>query len=385
VPEISRFFKEWRELVMSLVMRYNAHGLYIIPIIVNISIIGINCEGRFFLMPTKDPRGSREDQQTRIDPRLAARLARKKEQLDGYRPLSPATARRLHEDLRIQTTYNSNAIEGNTLTLRETQLILEYGVTSGGHPLREFLEATNTAGAFDAVAQLVDNGESVTLTTVTMLHKLVTEKILDHPGQFRRVPVHIRGATMTPPPASQVPDLMQQWVLWVNGAESKRYDSVTRAIIAHHGFESVHPFEDGNGRVGRLLLNMLLMREGYPPALVLRDWRERYVLALQRADQGDYTALLNVVGRAVESSLDLYLEACRATEHLYQPLAELAETLGIETDYLGWLARHGKIEATKRGRYWYSTLEAMKTYQQSAKEGMKQRGPRQRKERESQN
>ena len=331
-------------------------------------------------MPTKDPRGSQKGQQPHMDRRLAERLARKKQRLDLYRPLSPATARRLHEDLRLQTTYNSNAIEGNTLTLRETQLVVEHGITVGGHPLRELLEATNTAGAFDAVARLVEQREPVTLKTITVLHQLVTEKILDYPGEFRRVMVHIRGAVMMPPHPSQVPTLMQEWVQWVNGEESRQYDPVTRATIAHHGFEAVHPFEDGNGRVGRLLLNMLLMQEGYPPALLLRDWRERYVLALQRADQGNYTALLNVVGRAVESALDLYLEACEATEYLYQPLAELAQATGIETDYLGWLARNGKIEATKRGRYWYSTREAIEQYRQSVKQGKKQRGSHRRKE-----
>src|SRR5437868_9443651 len=85
---------------------------------------------------------------------------------------------------------------------------------------------------------------------------------------------------------------------------------VTRAAIAHHGFEAVHPFVDANGRVGRLLLNLMLMREGYPPALLLKDWRIRYIHALNEGNTGQYAPLVNLIGQAVEACLDLYLEAC---------------------------------------------------------------------------
>jgi len=141
-----------------------------------------------------------------------------------------------------------------------------------------------------------------------------------------------------------------------------QYEPVTRAAIAHHDFEALHPFTDGNGRVGRLLLNLMLMQEGYPPALILREWRTRYIQALQAAHHSDYTPLIDLVGLAVEHALDLYLEArVESTAHLL-PLRELAREFSIGVDYLGQLARKGKIEAAKRGQYWYATREAVQYY-----------------------
>jgi Fic family protein len=141
-----------------------------------------------------------------------------------------------------------------------------------------------------------------------------------------------------------------------------QYEPVTRAAIAHHDFEALHPFPDGNGRVGRLLLNLMLMQEGYPPALVLREWRTRYIHALHTAHLGDYTPLIDLVGLAVEHALDLYLEAwVESMAHLL-PLQQLARERAVSVDYLGQLARKGKIEATKRGQYWYAAREAVQGY-----------------------
>lgn len=315
-----------------------------------------------------------DSRQPRLDPRLAERLARKKAQLDRYRPLPPDTVHRLNDDLRIFLTYHSNAIEGNTLTLRETQMVIEYGVTVHGHPLREYLEATNHAEAYRYVTELVEQQRPITRGTILALHSLVMDKILEEKGQFRTVPVYIRGANMTPPPARQVESLMQDWLTWIEG-EGLRYQLIMRAAIAHHGFEAVHPFADGNGRVGRLLLNLMLMREGYPPALLLRDWRVRYIQALDAANTGNYRPLANLIGQAVEAGLDLYLEACAAPPaDSYQPLAELARSSGYSVDYLGWLIRQGRLEAVKRGSRWYSTLEAIQRYKASVAAGTSPRG-----------
>jgi fido (protein-threonine AMPylation protein) len=212
----------------------------------------------------------------RLDPRLARRLAEKKAELERYRPLSPHIVRRLHDDLRVVLTYHSNALEGNTLTLRETQLVIEHGLTVGGHTLREYLEATNHAAAFEQLARLADSATPLTIDTILELHELVMRQILPDAGHWRTVPVSIRGVALVPPPAARVPHLMHEWVGWVNDA-APHYDPIVAATIAHHGFEAVHPFEDGNGRVGRLLLNVLLMRAGYAPALLLRDWRVSYL------------------------------------------------------------------------------------------------------------
>jgi len=299
----------------------------------------------------------------RLDPRLAQRLAEKKAQLDHQRPLAPTVVQRLHDDLRVLLTFHSNALEGNTLTLRETQLIIEYGLTVGGHPLREYLEATNHAEAFDHLTTLATGQQPITRDTLLTLHRLVMLNTIETAGQFRTIPVSIRGARLTPPPARQVESLMAEWVAWIDGA-GQAYDPLLRAVIAHHGFLAVHPFVDGNGRTARLLLNLMLMRAHYPPALLLRDWRIGYLQALANADTGAYTPLANLIGRAVEAGLDRYLEACAAVpEEEYQSLAELAQMTGYASTHLGWLIRQGRLAAVKRGGRWYSTLTAIDRYQ----------------------
>jgi Fic family protein len=273
---------------------------------------------------------------------------------------------RLHQDLRLLATYHSNAIEGNTLTLHETQMVLEYGITVDGHPLREYLEATNHAEAFDTLPQLVER--PITVETIRSLHSLVMDKIDPRAGELRTVQVYIRGAPFTPPPARDVPLYTEQWIRWLTSDAALRYDSIARAAVAHHDFEALHPFTDGNGRVGRLLLNLMLMQDGYPPALVLREWRPRYIQALQQAHFGEYSPLANIIGLAVEQALDLYLEACvESTAHLLL-MKDLAPLFNTTADYLGHLARAGKFEAKKRGQYWYASKEAVQQYFQEAGE-----------------
>ena len=308
----------------------------------------------------------------RMDPRLAQRLAEKKAELDRYRPLSPTTVRYINEQLRVLLTYHSNAIEGNTLSLRETQLVIEHGMTVGGHSLREHLEATNHAQAFAYLTELVERQTPLSINIILTLNGLVVDKLIDTPGQFRRGPVTIRGARVQPPPATRVASLMREWVAWVSG-EGQTYPTVLRAAIAHQGFEAVHPFRDGNGRTGRLLLNLMLMQDGYVPALLLQEWRLAYLEALAVADSGRYGPLANLIGRAVEQGLDLYLEACdRAPEPEgaeEQPLAELAREFGYTTDYLALLIRKGRLAATKRGPRWYSTRAAIERYQSEVATG----------------
>lgn len=294
--------------------------------------------------------------------------------LDRQRPLRPGILQRLHEDLRIRLTYHSNAIEGNTLDLRETQIVIEEGLTIGGHSLREHLEATNHAEAYDYLRDLANQSVPLTVETILALHTLVLSKLNPTAGQFRTTPVYIRGSELVLPPAWEVPELMAQWVTWLEG-EGLEYDPVVRAALAHHGFVAVHPFEDGNGRAGRLLLNLMLLRDGYAPAFVLRSWAERYRSALGAADRGIYTPIVNLIGQAVEAGLDFYLEACNARPHeLYQPLPDLARATGHDPNYLGLLVRQGKLEAVKRGGRWYSTLTAVQQYEQEALEGSKHRG-----------
>lgn len=310
----------------------------------------------------------------RIDPRLARRIEEKRAALDARRPLPPATLRVLHEDLQIRLTFHSNAIEGNTLSLRETQLVIEQGITIGGHSLKEHLEATNHAAAYAMMIALAGDAAPLTVPTILDLHRLVTDRILDEPGQLRRGAVSIRGSLLVPPPAREVPGLLEQWVAWLTG-EGLQYEPVTRAAIAHHGFLAVHPFIDGNGRTARLLLNLLLLRSGYPPALLLQEWRLGYLEGLAQADRGRYGPLLNLLGRAVEGGLDLYLEACAAVpDDEWLPLSELAQGTRHSAAYLALLVRKGRLAASKRGGRWHSTRAALARYEAEVAAGSIPRG-----------
>ncbi len=316
------------------------------------------------------------DDLPRLDRHLARRLLEKKQRLDRYRPLPSHLVQRLHDDLRILLTYHSNAIEGNTLTLRETQLVIDHGMTVGGHSLREYLEASNHAAALDYLTTLIDTPEPISSADILKLHSLVMSRILSDAGSWRAIPVSIRGANFIPPPAAQVPQLMRDWVDWVNSEEAQRYEPVMRAAIAHHGFEAVHPFEDGNGRCGRLLLNLMLMRAGYPPALLLRDWRDGYLIALDAANTGNYRPLGNLIGRSVESVLDRYLEVCdqEAAHAEYLSLAELADGTPYQADYLAHLIRKGRLAGKKVNRVWHSTRAALAQYEADVAAGLAPRG-----------
>ncbi len=142
--------------------------------------------------------------------------------------------RRLDKDLHVRLTFHSNAIEGNTLSLRGTQLVIEHGVTIGGHSLKEHLEATNHAAAFRRLLELAREDSPLSIDVILELHRLVTGRVLDEPGQFRRGAVSIRGSQLQLPPARKVPGLMVQWLAWMTG-EGLAYEPVTRVIVAHHG------------------------------------------------------------------------------------------------------------------------------------------------------
>jgi Fic family protein len=306
-----------------------------------------------------------------LEPRLLARLEQKKTRLDALRPLPAAALRRLNQQLTIEWIYNSNAIEGSTLTLRETQLILETGLTIGGKSLREHFEVINHKEAIEYVEGLATDEDPITPFHVRQIHRLVLTRIDDESaGQYRNLPVRIAGTHYQPPDAWEVPRLMNEWDDWLNGPALGLHP-VERAAIAHHRLVAIHPFIDGNGRTARLVMNLLLMREGYPPTIILRANRRQYYRVLARADRGDESPLVNFVGRAVERGLTLYLEAGTPRtappppEEEWIPLREAAQGTPYSQEYLSLLARNGRLEAIKRGRAWYTTRQAVAAYQES--------------------
>ncbi len=306
-----------------------------------------------------------------LDPRLLARLEHKKAQLDALRPLPAAAVARLREQLTVEWIYNSNAIEGSTLTLRETQLILETGLTIGGKSLREHFEVINHKDAIEYVESLAQQETSISAFHVRQIHKLVLSRIDDeNAGQYRRTQLRIGGAQHVPPESWEVPQRMQDWEAWLHQAEHELHP-VVLAAQAHHRLAAIHPFVDGNGRTARLVMNLVLFRYGYPPTVLLRANRRQYVQVLMQADSGRLEPLANFVGKAVERSLTLYLEACipqtsaPAPEQVWISLAQAAEGTPYSQEYLSLLARKGRLEAIKRGRVWLTTRQAVEDYRLS--------------------
>jgi Fic family protein len=244
--------------------------------------------------------------------------------LDARRPLPPTTLASLHDKLALEWTYNSNAIEGNTLTLRETQVVLE-GITVGGKSLREHLEAINHQEAIGAVEALIQSGRSMTEWDVRGIHQIVLKGIApEHAGRYRTENVAIVGASHTPPVAVQVPERLTELMRWLDSPTSHGLHPVARAAEFHTRFVEIHPFVDGNGRTGRLLMNAVLMQDGYPPAVIRAENRPAYYDALDRAcvtrDYGDITRL---VAQETMRSLDSYLEVIEGRQPGRKP--ELAQ------------------------------------------------------------
>lgn len=240
---------------------------------------------------------------------LLARLAEKKAALDQRRPLSPLAAARLKEYFDVEWTYNSNAIEGSTLTLRETHVILHDGLTVGGKPLREHLEAVNHKHAIDFVEALARGDEPFTEHNLRQIHALVLKGVADdEAGRYRRGQVRISGSDYVPPDPSAVPGLMRDLIDWFTG-EAQALTAVERAALAHFRLVHIHPFTDGNGRTARLLMNLALIRDGYPPAIIRQEDRLLYYDALDEAHAGNTGPFVQLVAEAVERSLDIVLAA----------------------------------------------------------------------------
>ncbi len=293
------------------------------------------------------------------------RILAKKRILDSNRPINASVIDRLRQDFAIEWTYNSNSIEGNTLTISETKMILEDGVTIGGKMLREHFEVINHQKAINFLETLVQRQTNFRTIDLLSIHEIVMANILDdYAGRLRDGMVRIMGANFTPPNASKVSDLLDELIDFVNLDDAKS-DIITIATIFHHRFVWIHPFNDGNGRTVRLAMNILLMKEGFPPAFILTNDRKKYIDALNQANMGDYSKLLLIMYQAVERSLNLYISAIGGKYDDYEPLSSLAKESDIPygQEYLSLLARRGHIDAYKEGRVWLSTKAAVKEYQ----------------------
>ncbi len=244
---------------------------------------------------------------------ILARLDEKKARLAAARPLPPGVVAKLKEYFDVEWTYHSNAIEGSTLTLAETRLVVLDGLTVGGKSLREHLEAINHQHAIDFVEALAARAEPITGHNVRQIHALILRTIDDeNAGAYRKGQVYITGSTYVPPAAIAVPPLMQELVAWINSAEAANLHPVERAARAHFRLVHIHPFVDGNGRTARLLMNLVLVQEGYPPAVIRRERRPEYYDVLDQAHEGDTAPFVALVAGEAERSLNVWLAAVRA-------------------------------------------------------------------------
>lgn len=233
--------------------------------------------------------------------------AKLKAQLDALRPLPEHSVASLHDKIALEWTYHSNAIEGNTLTLRETKVVLE-GITVGGKSMREHFEAINHRDAIFFVEAIVSSNEPLSERHIKDIHALVLRGVdSDEAGRYRRENVVISGASTTPPDFLHLPEQMQGLQDWYAG--STGMNPIARSAELHARFVEIHPFVDGNGRTGRLLQNLELMKSGYPPAVIRKEDRLRYYDALDAACvTRDFNDITELVAEAVSRSLGTYLE-----------------------------------------------------------------------------
>lgn len=232
---------------------------------------------------------------------------RLKKELDSKRPIPKATLKSLKETINLEWTYNSNGIEGNTLTLRETQIVLE-GITVGGKSIKEHLEAINHEKAILYLDELVKDKQPITEWNIKNIHQLILKEIdNENAGRYRKENVTIKGATHIPPDYIKIPELMEKLIL--NYEIWDKYHPIIQAALLHGELVKIHPFVDGNGRTSRLIMNLDLMNNGYNPVIIKKEDRLEYYETLDKAHTtGIYTDFVKLINKLEIEMLNKYLE-----------------------------------------------------------------------------
>ena len=236
---------------------------------------------------------------------LLSQIDRKKKEFDGKRPLTEGELTRLNEEFTVEYTYNSNAIEGNTLTLRETDLVLR-GLTIDQKPLKDHMEAVGHKEAFDFVSELVKEKCEINERVIKQIHYLVLADKKDDRGVYRRLPVRIMGAAHEPVQPYLIVPKMEELLRSYLASEEH---IVTKLARFHIEFEGIHPFIDGNGRTGRLLVNLELMKAGYPPIDIKFTDRIAYYNAFDEYYvKHNLKAMESLFAKYINERLDIYLK-----------------------------------------------------------------------------
>ena len=262
--------------------------------------------------------------------------------------LSREVLYRIRKHFRIKNIYHSNAIEGNALAVGETREVVEHGLTITGKPLKDQAEARNLSHALDFLEELASSSTPITEHDLRQLHALVLHEITEEAGAYRSSAVSISGSDYSPPGPESVPAQMEDFGRWlsdVSVAGDTAFAGVSGLLVAaaaHTWFVTVHPFIDGNGRVARLLLNLMLIRHGYPIAIITKEDRLRYYDALELSQASDLTPFIDLLTECIEESLEEYEAAAEEQREQSEWAASLAakftqpERIRAENDYEVW-------------------------------------------------
>jgi Fic family protein len=299
----------------------------------------------------------------------------------GGLPL-PVEAEAIWESIWYEETHHSTAIEGNTLVLREVERLLREGKAVGSKELAEYLEVEGYSKAAEwvyaqATQELADWAprELVSLTELREIHRLVVEPVWLHSppedlqpgeglGSFRRHDIRPFAGGMTPPSFPDVPALVTDWLADATGGLAAGQHPMVFIADLHARLERIHPFRDGNGRTGRLTMNLLLVRHGYPPAVILKRDRTRYLRALRRADSGDPGPFAEMVARSVTDGIYRFLLPGLAGPQRLVPVRSLAD-VELSHNALAVAAKRGRLRAVRRTDQWYSTRQWVDEYKAS--------------------
>jgi len=298
--------------------------------------------------------------------KLLLRIDEGKRLINKYRPLPRSIIDRLHSQLTIEWTYNSNAIEGNTLTLKETRMVLEDGLTIGKKPFKDHLEAINHKECILFVEELAKKNKKLTEQNIKEIHAIILKEIdPQYAGRYRDIQVRITGSSHTPPDPVHLHELMQ--VFTKNRLKNTKLHPVVQSALAHFDLVTIHPFVDGNGRTARLLMNLILLKHGYFPAIILKNDRQKYYDVLEKGRNNKIEDFIFFICRTLERTIYLYFEAISGIKAHFITLKEASNISPYSQDYLNILARRGSIPAFKLKRNWYVTKEALQEYLKNRK------------------
>lgn len=290
---------------------------------------------------------------------LVSSLNQRVSQLRQIGRLSPEVLQHIRKYFRIKNIHHSNAIEGNRLDYGETRLVVEEGLTITGKPLKDTLETKNLAHAMDFFEKLASTVDKpITATDVRQIHYAILKDINnDNAGKYRQMEVEISGSQYKPPSYIRIPELMDEYSDWLTKITSPEkdvtlVDPIISAAVAHTWFVYIHPFIDGNGRTARILMNLVLMRFGYPVSIITKDDRHRYYDALEESQSCDLTPFISLLCDTISESLDEYEKAA----------AEQRETDEWARSLIVKLEERETNKIRSQFEVWRSAMELMKGY-----------------------